>query len=328
MADMPPSAPYSLQGRRIWVAGHNGMVGQALVRRLRREACTLLLVDRAELDLRRQAEVEAWLAAQRPDTVILAAARVGGILANSQHPADFAYDNLAIQTNVIHGAHLSGVEKLLFLGSSCIYPRLAPQPIPESALLTGPLEETNQWYAIAKIAGLRLCQAYRRQYGADYISAMPTNLYGPGDNFDLDSSHVVPALLRKIHTAHESAAASVEIWGTGTPRREFMHVDDLADALIHLLVHYSGEAPVNIGTGSDVTIRELAETIASVVGFRGRFRYNAEKPDGTPRKQLDVSVMDALGWRSRISLETGLRETYAWMRYAAPGLVLPESPLA
>lgn len=318
MAEMPTGTPYRLRGRRIWVAGHNGMVGQALVRRLRREDCTLLLVDRAALDLRRQADVEAWLAAQRPDTVILAAAKVGGIQANSRQPADFAYDNIAIQTNVIQGSYINGVEKLLFLGSSCIYPRLAPQPISEDALLSGSLEETNQWYAIAKISGLKMCQAYRRQYGVDYISAMPTNLYGPGDNFDLETSHVVPALLRKIHAAHENALPSVEIWGTGNPRREFMHVDDTADALIHLLVHYSGEPPVNVGTGSDVTIRQLAEAIGSVVGFQGHFRYNTEKPDGTPRKLLDVSTLASLGWRSRISLEAGLSDAYAWMKANMP----------
>lgn len=310
---MTSAVEYTLAGRRIWVAGHNGMVGSALVRRLQGEGCVILTVDRAAVDLRRQEAVEAWMQAEKPDTVILAAAKVGGILANNTYPADFLYDNLAIEANIIATAQRIGVEKLLFLGSSCIYPRLAPQPIREDYLLTGPLEETNEWYAVAKIVGIKLCQAYRRQHGVDFISAMPTNLYGPGDSFNLQNSHVLPALMLKMHEAKLANAPSVEIWGSGQPRREFMHVDDLADALIHLLVHYSGESHVNIGVGEDLTIRDLAELIASVVGYRGEFVHNTSKPDGTPRKLLDVSRLTGLGWSPRISLEAGIRQTYEWM---------------
>lgn len=310
---MTSAVEYTLAGRRIWVAGHNGMVGSALVRRLRGEDCVILTVDRAAVDLRRQEAVEAWMQAEKPDTVILAAAKVGGILANNTYPADFLYDNLAIEANIIATAQRIGVKKLLFLGSSCIYPRLAPQPIREDYLLTGPLEETNEWYAVAKIVGIKLCQAYRRQHGVDFISAMPTNLYGPGDSFNLQNSHVLPALMLKMHEAKLANAPSVEIWGSGQPRREFMHVDDLADALIHLLVHYSGESHVNVGVGEDLTIRDLAELIASVVGYRGEFVHNTSKPDGTPRKLLDVSRLTGLGWSPRISLEAGIRQTYEWM---------------
>lgn len=310
--------PFTLAGRRVFVAGHRGMVGSALLRRLARERCEILTGRRAEADLRRQAETEAMLAQRRPDVVIVAAATVGGILANSTRPAEFIYDNLAIVTNLIEAARRVGVTKLLFLGSSCIYPRDAVQPMSEAALLTGPLEPTNEWYAIAKIAGIKLCQAYRRQYGLDYISAMPTNLYGPGDNFDLASSHVVPALMAKIHRAKQEGRDAVEIWGSGRPRREFLHVDDLADALVHLLQRYSGESHVNVGTGTDLSIAELAALIARVVGYGGEFRYDASKPDGTPRKLLDVSRLAGLGWRAAIPLEEGLARTYGW--YLKEGL--------
>jgi GDP-L-fucose synthase len=305
---------YAIAGKRIWVAGHRGMVGSALLRRLEREDCEVLTVTRQECDLARQEQVERWMSAERPQAVIVAAAKVGGILANDRYPAEFLYDNLMIEANVIHGAQQAGVEKLLFLGSSCIYPKLAPQPMAEDCLLTGPLEPTNQWYAIAKIAGVKLCQAYRRQWGCDFISAMPTNLYGPGDNFDLMSSHVVPALIAKMHAARQAGADEVEIWGTGRPRREFLHVDDLADACIHLLEVYSGEEHVNVGCGTDQTIAELAETIRRVVGFGGRLRYDSERPDGTPRKLLDTSRLTALGWRPRIALEEGLADAYRWYR--------------
>lgn len=309
MTTSPSSIP--LAGRRIWVAGHRGMVGQALVRRLEREHAQILTSPR-ELDLRRQTDTEAWVADQQPEIVLLAAARVGGIHANDTRPAEFIYDNLAIELSVIEAARRHRVQKLVMLGSSCIYPRLATQPIREDSLLTGPLEPTNQWYAVAKIAGIKLGQAYRRQYGFDCVSAMPTNLYGPGDNFDLQSSHVLPALLRKVHEAKLRGTASVEIWGSGTPRREFMHVDDCADAIVHILQHYSGEEHLNVGTGSDVTIRELAEKIADVVGYAGRFHYDTSKPDGTPQKLLDVSRLRQLGWEARIGLEAGIRGTYAW----------------
>lgn len=305
---------FDLAGRRVFVAGHRGMVGAALLRRLERERCTVLTVERDRLDLRRQAEVEAWMAAERPEAAFIAAATVGGIYANDTRPAEFLYDNLAIEANLTEAARRVGVKKLLFLGSSCIYPKLAPQPIPERALLAGPLEPTNEWYAIAKIAGLKLCAAYRRQYGCDFISAMPTNVYGPGDRFDLLASHVIPALIMKLHRAKETGAPEAEVWGTGTPRREFLYVDDLADALVFLMKRYSGEAHVNVGVGSDVTIRELAEAIARVVGYRGRFRFDAGKPDGTPRKLLDSSLLAAMGWRAATALEDGLAASYAWYR--------------
>jgi GDP-L-fucose synthase len=303
---------YALSGKRVWVAGHRGMVGSAIVRRLEGEGCEILTVTRAEVDLRRQEEVEDWINSARPHAVFLAAATVGGILANDTRPAEFLYDNLAIETNILHASRRAKVEKLLFLGSSCIYPRLAPQPMREEALLTGPLEPTNQWYAIAKIAGIKLAEAYRRQYGADFISAMPSNLYGPGDNFDLEASHVVPALIAKTHAAKERSAEAVEIWGTGTPRREFLYVDDLADALVFLMRRYSGEEHVNVGTGTDVTIRELAGLIAKVVGFQGRMRFDPAKPDGTPRKLLDVSKLTRMGWTATTPLEEGLRRSYRW----------------
>jgi GDP-L-fucose synthase len=311
---MSASTIFPLEGKRIWVTGHRGMVGSALVRRLEREDCTILTAGRAECDLRRQGQVEAWLAREKPDVVLVAAAKVGGILANDQYPAEFLYDNLMIEANLIHGAWETGVAKLLFLGSSCIYPKFAPQPMPEDSLLEGQLEPTNQWYAIAKIAGIKLCQAYRRQYGADFISAMPTNLYGPGDNFDLLSSHVAPALIAKMHQAKTEGAAEVEIWGTGKPKREFLHVDDLADACIHLLKVYSEEPHLNIGCGEDLSIAELAETIKATVGYEGLLRFNTDRPDGTPRKLLDVSRLKALGWTPRIGLEEGLAGAYRWYR--------------
>lgn len=307
---------FPLKGRRVFVAGHRGMVGSALVRRLAQEECQLLSVSRDAVDLRNQAAVDRWFDEHRPEAVFLAAARVGGIHQNDTHPADFLYDNLAIATNVIEASRRTRVAKLLFLGSSCIYPRLAPQPMPESCLLSGPLEPTNQWYAIAKIAGLKLCQAYRRQHGCDFVSVMPTNLYGPNDNFDLLSSHVLPALLAKIDMAVRQNCDLVEIWGSGRPRREFLHVDDLADAVVFLMKTWSDDEPINIGTGTDVTISELARLIAEIVGFTGRFVFDASKPDGTPRKLLEVSKLTALGWQPRIELEAGIRQTYAWRRAA------------
>jgi GDP-L-fucose synthase len=311
-------ATFRLSGRRVWVAGHKGMVGSALVRRLAREGCDLLRCAKDGVDLRRQRETEEWMAAMRPEAVFVAAAHVGGILANDTQPADFIYDNLAIETNIIGAAHKAGVEKLLFLGSSCIYPKFAPQPIPEEALLTGPLEPTNQWYAVAKIAGIKLCQAYRRQFGHDFISVMPTNLYGPGDNFDLETGHVGAALLVKAHRAKAANAPAVEIWGTGKPRRELLYVDDLADALVFLMKAYSEEGHINVGTGTDVSIKELAELVAEVVGFEGGFTFDSTKPDGTPRKLLDVEKLRRLGWQAETDLREGLRRTYEWyLRNAA-----------
>lgn len=303
---------FDLSNKRVWVAGHRGMVGSAVVRCLQRRAIPVVTVDRRELDLRDSAPVKSWMMNNRPDVIVLAAAKVGGILANSSFPATFLYDNLAIESSVIHAAHESGVEKLLFLGSTCIYPKFAPQPMPEEALLTGSLEPTNEWYAIAKIAGLKLAEAFRRQYGCDFISAMPTNLYGPNDNFDLKTSHVLPALMRKIHEAKVEGRSSVEIWGTGTPRREFLHVDDLAEACVFLLEHYSDSLHINVGTGVDSTIREIADLIAEVVGFNGSFAFDSSKPDGTPRKCTDVSRLKRLGWEPTIDLATGLRTTYQW----------------
>ena len=304
--------PYSLSGKRVWVAGHRGMVGSALLRRLEREDCIPLTVERAEVDLTRQEQVEAWVSRSRPQAIFLAASKVGGIVANDSAPAQFLYENLAIAANVIHASAATQVQKLLFLGTSCIYPRLAPQPIPENALLTGPLEPTNEWYAIAKIAGLKLCQAYRRQFGCDFVSAMPTNLYGPGDNFDPTTSHVIPALMRKAHEAKISGAAELVVWGSGTPRREFLHVDDAADALLHLMTYYSGDTHVNVGSGSEITILELANLIGGVVGFKGRILMDASKPDGTPRKLLDTCKLASLGWQPKIGLKEGLASTYRW----------------
>lgn len=297
---------------RIWVAGHRGMVGSAITRLLESQGRKVLKVDRSILDLRRQPEVEFWLRANQPTAIIFAAAKVGGILANSTYPADFIYDNLTIQTNVIHGAHKAGVDRMVFLGSSCIYPKFAPQPIVESSLMTGPLEPTNEWYAIAKIAGIMTCQAYRRQHGRRYISVMPCNLYGPNDNFDLQTSHVLPALIRKFHEAKLSGAREVVVWGTGTPLREFLHVDDLAKGVVFCLDHYDEYEHINCGAGFDVTIREIAETIAHVVGFEGKLVFDSSKPDGTPRKIMDSSRIRALGWKPEISLEDGLASSYQW----------------
>jgi GDP-L-fucose synthase len=318
--DRLSNAIFPLAGRRVFVAGHRGMVGAAVVRRLAGEGCEILTAGREVVELRRQDAVERYLAETRPDALVLAAATVGGIVANDSRPAEFLYDNLAIETNLIEAARRVGVKKLLFLGSSCIYPKHAPQPMAEAALLTGPLEPTNQWYAIAKIAGLMMCAAYRRQYGCDFIAAMPTNLYGPGDNFELTQSHVVPALMAKIHRAKLAGSDTVEIWGTGTPRREFLFVDDLADGLVFLLQHYSAEPHVNIGCGSDIEIGALARLIAEIVGFRGGFAHALDRPDGAPRKLLDVGRMTALGWTARTALDEGLRRTYAWyLEHVAAG---------
>jgi GDP-L-fucose synthase len=300
---------------QIYVAGHRGLVGSAIARALKDQGYTkLLLRTHRELDLTNQAAVDEFFQKERPQAVVMAAARVGGIQANNVRPAEFIRDNLLIQDNVIDAAHRAGVAKFVFLGSSCIYPKLAPQPIKEDSLLTGPLEPTNEWYAIAKIAGVKMCQAYRRQYGFNAIALMPTNLYGPGDNFDLQNSHVLPALIRRFHEAKLRGDPSLTVWGTGTPRREFLHVDDLADAVIYLLKTYDEEPIVNIGWGEDVTIRELAEAVASVAGFRGRLEFDPSKPDGTPRKLLDTSRLTALGWAPKIKLKAGIESTYAWFK--------------
>jgi GDP-L-fucose synthase len=303
---------FELTGQRIWVAGHRGMAGSAIVRRLAREDCEIVTAPRSELNLLRQAEVETWLADGKIDVVILAAATVGGILANATRPAEFLYENLEIETNIIHAAWRYGVKKLLFLGSSCIYPRLAEQPMREEALLTGPLEPTNEWYAIAKIAGIKLCQAYRRQYGCDFVSVMPTNLYGPGDRYDAEGGHVVAALIMKIHAAKRANSPTVELWGTGTPKREFLFSEDLADACVFVLKNYSEEMFLNVGTGTDMTILELAENIAAIVGWNGTFTFNTSKPDGTPRKVMDVSRLSALGWTAPTDFRSGMREAYQW----------------
>ena len=322
---MKAKSEYALAGKRIWVAGHRGLVGSALVRRLEREDCEILTVSRSKCDLRDPAQVDRWMGEARVDAIFLAAAQVGGILANDSRPVAFLYDNMLIQNTVIEAARKFGVEKLMFLGSSCIYPRMAPQPIPESALLTGPLEPTNQWYALAKIAGIKLCQAYRRQYSCDFISVMPTNLYGPSDNFDLLSSHVVPGLLAKVHQAKESGAREIEVWGTGKPKREFLHVDDAADGMVYLMQHYSDDEMVNLGTGDEITIADLAALICRVVGFKGGVRFNSSKPDGTPRKVLDLTRLHSLGWRARISLTDGLQRTYRW--YLEQGQQIREQTL-
>ena len=302
--------PFQLEGRRVFVAGHRGMVGSAIVRRLERENCKVLTAPRSELDLKDQAAVRAWFAANELDVVFLAAAKVGGIFANDSFPADFLYDNLIIEANIIEAAHQSDVAKLMFLGSSCIYPKLAPQPISEDALLTGPLEPTNEWYAVAKIAGIKLAQAYRRQHGRDFISAMPTNLYGPGDNFDLTSSHVLPALIRKAHEAKLAGAPSIEIWGTGLPRREFLHVDDLADACVFLMKTYSEDEHVNAGSGEDIPIGELARLVCDVIGFDGQITRDLGKPDGTPRKLMSADKLRGMGWAPRIGLREGIEGVY------------------
>ncbi len=298
--------------KRIWVAGHRGMVGSAIVRRLASENCEILTAGRDEVDLTRQSEVEAWMHANKPDSIFLAAAKVGGIIANSTLPADFIYGNLMIEANIIHAAHQCGVEKLMFLGSSCIYPRMAKQPIKEEALLTGPLEPTNEWYAIAKIAGIKLCQAYRKQYGSDFISAQPTNLYGPHDNFDLEHSHVIPALIVKAHNAKLMGDKKMEVWGSGKPYREFMYVDDLADALVFLMQNYSGDMHINVGTGEEVSIGDLAHAVIDAVGFKGDLVFDSSKPDGPPRKLMDSSRILGMGWRPKVSLNDGLKLAYQW----------------
>jgi len=313
---------YDLQGKRIYVAGHRGMVGAAITRRLCEQGMEALSADRSELDLLDQTAVKNWVSTNKPDVMIVAAAKVGGILANDTRPAEFIYDNLVIETNLIDAAYKAGVERVVFLGSSCIYPKFAPQPMSEDSLLTGPLEPTNEWYAIAKIAGVKLAQAYRKQYGCKYISAMPTNLYGIGDNFSLQGSHVIPALMRKAHEAKVSGQEAMEVWGTGTVRREFLLVDDLADAVLFLAENYDEPEPINVGVGEDLTIREVAELICEVVGYEGRLEFDASKPDGTPRKLLDVSRISSLGWRAGTDLRTGLTGTYSWFLANQGGLRL------
>ncbi|MDB9877766.1 GDP-L-fucose synthase [Amylibacter sp.] len=301
---------YTLSGKKIWVAGHRGMVGSSVCRQLEKEDCNIIKAGRDKVNLVSQAEVNDWMNSVKPDAIVLAAAKVGGIEANNNFPVDFLYENLMIETNIIHAAHLNKVERMLFLGSSCIYPRLADQPIKENSLLTGALEPTNEWYAIAKIAGIKLIQAYRKQYGYDWISAMPTNLYGPGDNYDLNSSHVLPALLRKFHEAKVSEASEVTVWGSGTPLREFMHCDDLASALLFLLKDYSGYEHINVGSGVEVSIRELVEVIAKVVGYDAKIVWDKTKPDGTPRKLMDSSNLNKMGWKSNRTLFDGISHTY------------------
>jgi GDP-L-fucose synthase len=321
----PALPPFDLTGRRVFVAGHRGMVGAALIRRLKKEPCEVLTADRGALDLTRQAATEKWLRDNRPDVVIAAAAKVGGIAYNNAFPVDFLADNLAIELNLINAAFAASVRKLLFLGSSCIYPRLASQPMTEDMLLSGPLEPTNQWYAIAKIAGMKLIEAYRRQHGADYISLMPTNLYGPGDNYHPEHSHVPAALIRRFHEAKIAKAPSVTVWGTGKPRREFMAVDDLADACVFALQHYSGDRFLNVGTGRDVTIAEFAKLVAEVVGYSGEIAFDTSRPDGTPQKLLDVSALTKLGWSAAIDLRTGLAGAYRDFQTGA-GRGLSENP--
>lgn len=311
---------FDLAGRRVFVAGHRGMVGSAVLRRLTDAGCTLLTAPRANLDLTDQAAVRIWMDTHHPEVVVVAAARVGGIAANAARPVEFLYENLMIEANLIEAAHRVGVRRLLFLGSSCIYPKFARQPIAEEALLTGPLEPTNEAYAIAKIAGIKLVAAYRQQYGHDWISAMPTNLYGPGDNFDTETSHVLPALIRRTHQAVQAGADSLTIWGSGTPRREFLHADDCADALVHLLRHYSGAAHVNVGSGEDLPILDLARLVADVVGFRGTILTDPDRPDGTPRKLMAADRMRALGWVPKIALRAGIAQVYAWYLAHEKGL--------
>lgn len=303
---------FNLKEKSIWVAGHRGMVGAAVVRRLAQEDCTVLTVGRHDVDLGRQTDVENWMQAHKPDAVVVAAAKVGGIIANDTQPAAFLYENMMIEANIIHAAWQCGVEKLLFLGSSCIYPRLAEQPMREDALLTGPLEPTNEWYAIAKIAGIKLCEAYRKQYGCDFISAQPTNLYGPHDNFHPEHSHVIPALIQKAHMAKVEKQPSMEVWGSGKPYREFLYVDDLADALVFLLKNYSDPLHINVGTGKEITISGLARAVATAVGYEGELVFDASRPDGTPRKLMDSSRLLSLGWQPGVSLEQGLKRAYEW----------------
>lgn len=302
---------FSLARKRVWVAGHNGMVGAALVRRLAEENCEIQTVGRGQVDLCQQSAVDLWMEQNRPQVIFLAAAKVGGIQANATRPAEFLYDNLMIESNIIHAAWRTGVEKLVFLGSTCIYPKEAPQPTPEEALMTGPLELTNEWYAIAKIAGIKLCQAYRKQYNCDFIAAQPTNLYGPGDNYDLNSSHVLPALMRKAHEAKKMGSEAMVVWGSGKPFREFLHVDDLADATVHLAKNYSGDGHINIGSGEEISIRGLAELLCNVVGYEGNLVFDSSKPDGTLRKLCDVSKLKALGWFKARKLIDGVQETYS-----------------
>ena len=309
-------------GKRLWVAGHRGMVGSAVVRRLANENCDVLTAGRDQVDLCNQTQVRDWMGDMRPDAIVLAAAKVGGILANDTHPAAFLSENLAIQSNVIDTAHALDIQHLLFLGSTCIYPRLAPQPMPEDCLLTGPLEPTNEWYAIAKIAGLKLARAYQKQFGRNYISAMPTNLYGPGDNYAAKASHVLPAFIAKMHDAKINGARQVDIWGTGTPKREFLHVDDLADALVFLMKTYTGESPINVGVGEDISIADLAHLVADVVGVDVELNFDTSKPDGTPRKLVDVSRLTALGWSARINLKDGIAQTYQDFQAALESNVL------
>jgi GDP-L-fucose synthase len=303
---------FDLTGKRVWVAGHRGMAGSAIARRLTQENCEVITATHAELDLLRQAEVESWMQSSRIDAVFLAAAKVGGIMANSTRPAEFIYENLTIETNIIHAAWRAGVKKLLFLGSSCIYPRKAQQPMREEALLTGLFEPTNEWYAIAKVAGIKLCQAYRRQYGCDFVSVMPTNLYGPGDRYDLEGGHVVAAMIMKIHAAKAAGKSTVELWGSGTPRREFLFSEDLADACVFVMKNYSAELFLNVGTGHDMTILELAQSVAKVAGWKGTFTLDQSKPDGMPRKVMDVSRLRAMGWSAPTDFETGMKEAYKW----------------
>ena len=305
---------YNLSGKKVWVAGHRGMVGSAICRQLENEDCNIIKAGRDEVNLINQAEVNGWMNSVKPDAIVLAAAKVGGIQANNNFPVDFLYENLMIEANIIHAAHLNEVERMLFLGSSCIYPRLAEQPIKEDSLLTGALEPTNEWYAIAKITGIKLIQAYRKQYGYDWISAMPTNLYGPGDNYDLNNSHVLPALLRKFHEAKISKSSEVTVWGSGKPLREFMHCDDLANALLFLLKNYSDYEHINVGSGDEVSIRELVDVIAEVVGFEAKIVWDKSKPDGTPRKLMDSSNLHNLGWKDYRSLFDGISHTYeSWL---------------
>ncbi|WP_119420547.1 GDP-L-fucose synthase family protein [Desertibaculum subflavum] len=303
---------FELKGRRVWIAGHRGMVGAALLRRLQREPVTLLAADRAALDLRRQADVETWVEKNKPEAIIIAAAKVGGIKANDAYPVDFLYDNLAIQTNILRAAAEQGVARVMVLGSSCVYPKLAEQPIKEETLLTAPLEPTNQWYALAKIAAMKLAESYRRQHGRDFVSVVPTNLYGPGDNFDLEQGHVISALMRKIHEAKQAGRDAVEIWGTGNPKREFVFVDDAADGLVFLLQNYAGEDPINLAGGEEVSIRELAGLLAEIINYQGRFEYLTDRPDGMPRKLLDSQRISKMGWVPSTSLRDGLMATYRW----------------
>jgi len=309
-----PDLAFNLVGKRVFVAGHRGMAGSAVVRRLQQETCDVLIAPRDELDLTRQDQVQNYLSATRPDVLIMAAGRVGGILANDRYPANFLAENLAMALNCIHASHSAGVKKLMYLGSTCIYPKFAKQPMSEDQLLTGELEPTNQWYAIAKIAGIKLCEAYRRQYGDDFISVTPTNLYGPGDNYHPEHSHVVAALIRRFHEAKIANSSTVVVWGTGTPRREFLYVDDFADACVFVLKNYSGPQFINIGIGEDVTIAKFAQTVAEVVGFGGRIVFDSSKPDGSPRKLVDVARLSAMGWKPRTSLRDGLSKAYADFR--------------